>query len=163
MAIFSQLARCLVTLYSLSTFVVAGIPWDRQRVMQELDLGDIITLIAERWERVLPAAGVEQGPRQSSQNGNGQIAEDPWSNTRRKVSDIGKWWEEKVAAISTAESDRISGPNLESNMTQNAESSGQQHANDIFEYWPVDAEMLNDNWLGDLMRGGYDFNMAPLF
>lgn len=163
MAIFSQLARCLVTLYSLSTFEVAGVPWDRQRVTQELDLGDVIKLIADRWERVLPAAGIEQSSRPSSQNFNEQIPDDTWSNTKRKVSGISKWWETKVAAMSAADLVTRNGASVNLNAPQGTNAPGQQHANSMFEYGPADVEMLDDNWLRDLMGGGYDFNLAPHF
>lgn len=164
MAIFSQLARCLVTLYSLSTFAAVGVPWDRQRVAQELNLGAIIKLIADRWELVLPAAGIEQGSRQSLRNcNNGQIPEDPWSNTKKKVSDIGKWWEAKVAAMYAADLDKRNGVSVDSSISQSAEQPEQQDVDNMFEYGPVDMEMVNDNWLRDLMGGGYDFNLAQHF
>ena len=69
MAILTQMAHCLVALYRLSTFESPDIPWDRQRVRQELDLGDIIKLIADRWEQVPAAAGIEMGSRRVGERG----------------------------------------------------------------------------------------------
>lgn len=168
MAIFSQLARCLVTLYNLSTLAAAaGVPWDRQRVRQELDLGDVIRRIAERWDRVLPAAGIEHGPAPAVGRYDGEhqrIPEDPWSNTKRKVAEIGRWWEAKVAAISATDAAGMGDngpPEAESVMSLDAFNSGQPQMNNAFEFEPMDMDTLDDSWLRDLLGGGHDFNLAP--
>jgi hypothetical protein len=159
-AIFSQLAQCLVALYRLTTFAAPGILWDRQRVIQELDIADVIKLIGDRWERVPLAAGLETRPLQVGVREDDRWPEDPWSHTKRKVLAIGMWWEAKVAAMTGADVESENGPRSEGDRATNEpEISGQQQMD--AEFRAMDMELLDDSWLRDLFVGEYDFNMAP--
>lgn len=86
MATLTQMGHCLVGLFRLSTFEAPDIPWDRRRVRQEMDLGDIIKHIVESWEQLPIVAGIEI-PRSAS--GKGDITKlivDSWENVPRVAS-----------------------------------------------------------------------------
>jgi hypothetical protein len=53
------MAHCLVALFRLSTFESPDVPWDRQLVRQELDLGAMAQCMADRWGAVPEAAGLD--------------------------------------------------------------------------------------------------------
>lgn len=118
---------------------------------QELDLGDIVKLMADRWEQVPPAAGIEMGSRRVGERGD-QCSGDPWSHTRKRILGIGNWWEAKVAAMTAADAERESG--------LRAEVPGQQQM-EALEFGAMNMDTLDDIWMRDLMGGGYEFNLEP--
>jgi hypothetical protein len=163
MAYFTQMAHCLVALYRLSTFESPDIPWDRQRVRQELDLGDIFKLMADRWEQVPPAAGIEMGFRRAGERGDDQWSGDPWSHTRKRVLGIGNWWEAKVATMAAADAERESGPGAEENRAVNRFGAPGQQQMEALEFGAMNMDTLDDIWIRDLLGGGYEFNLEPYF
>lgn len=144
MAILTQMAHCLGALFSLSTFESPDVPWDRQRVRQELDLGEMVKLMLGRWKGVPAAPGLDTG-------GMGEKGEDLWTLTKRSMG-IGNWWETKVAAAAAAaaESEREGGHDV-------AMGHGNGNGNEVVNGFGV---------LGQQQMEARDFaamNMDPLF
>jgi hypothetical protein len=90
MALFTQLAHCLVILCRLNTFESSDIPWDCQRIRQEMDVGELLRLWAETWDSVPEAAGLILDSDKNDIS--------PWLYTKQKLQPIAKWWEMRLAA-----------------------------------------------------------------
>jgi hypothetical protein len=151
MAILAQLSHCLVVLFRLSTFESPNVPWDAQRIRQELNLGKLVALWAERWEGIAAAAGLET----NTMNDKG---EDPWSFTRKKLSAIAKWWEGKVAAISAAEAEKDGSHGVEHGTM---DGFGEQQM-DAMDFTGLSMDMFDDAWMGGLL-GGRHYSAEPYF
>jgi hypothetical protein len=153
-AIFSQLAHCLVALFRLNTFESPDVPWDRQKVKQELDLKDILKLWIERWEQVPAATGLVTSMMSGEED-------DIWSFTREKILAISSWYELKLAAMSTADADKQTRQGLEENGGLNRSMESLQQQTDM-DFSTVNLEAFDDTWIGDLLGGGFEFT-EPYF
>jgi hypothetical protein len=151
MAIFAQLSHCLVVLFRLSTFESPNVPWDTQRIRQELDLGKLVELWAERWEGVAAAADLDT-------NMMGDKDDDPWSFTRKKLFAIAKWWEGKFAVIKAAEAEK-DGPHGVENGTIDGFGERQM---DAMDFTRLSMDIFDDVWMGGL-TGGRDYAVEPYF
>jgi hypothetical protein len=154
MAIFAQLSHCLVVLFRLSTFESPNVPWDTQRIRQELDLGKLVELWAERWDGIPAAAGLETNTMSDK-------GDDPWSFTKRKLFGIAKWWEAregKVAAISAAEAEKDGSHGVDHGTV---DGFGEQQM-DTMDFTALSMDMFDDVWMGGLL-GGRDYATEPYF
>ncbi len=158
MAILAQMAHCLVALFRLSTFESPNVLWDRQRVRQELDLGEVVKLMSDRWGGVSAAAGLDT-------SGMGENGEDLWILTKRFMG-IGNWWEMKVAAAAAAatEAEREGGRGV-------AVGHGNGNGNEVvdglgvpgpqqmeaMDFAAMNVDFLEDVWIKDLLAGGCEF------
>jgi hypothetical protein len=106
MPIFNQLAHCLIVLFRLSTFESLSVQWDRKNVRQELDLGQMVKLMASRWEEVATAAGLDQGLMNQIMSPTSDPDEGPWAYTRKKLLVVAHFWETKLASMVQIEEGR---------------------------------------------------------
>jgi len=160
MAIFAQVAHCLATLFRLSTFDSPDVPWDRQLVRQELDLGEIARLLADRWGEVPAAAGLDM-------SGIGENEVDLWNVSKKRFMGIANWWETNVAAAAAAAagtgagSDGAGGVVVEhGNGTEavNGWCSGQKQM-EAANFAATNTDFLDDAWMRDLFAGDYEFTL----
>ena len=156
MAIFSQLAHCMVALFRLSTFECPGVQWDRQRVRQELDLREILRLWQERWQMVPAAAGLDADLTSDKDEG-------PWVYTHRTLLVIGKWWEARVACMIAAERQSDAGQGVEGNGTAEGFGMPQQHQIEAMDFTAMNLDGWDDTWMRDMLGGGYDYFKEPYF
>jgi hypothetical protein len=158
MAILSQMAHCLVALFRLSTFESPNIPWDHQRIRsEELDLGEILAIMVDRWEKVPQAAGIETCPQRVGERDE-QWAGDPWSHARKRIQGIKDWWQARVTAtrgMDTPENTRAE----DNGAMDELGLQGQQM--EAMELGAMNMETLDDMWIRGLLGGGYDINWDP--
>jgi len=158
MTVLTQIAHSLVALFRLSTFESPDTPWDCQRVRQELDFGEVIQLVVDRCEQVPSAVGIEMGPRRASEREDGLWPEGSWLHTMNKLLVVRGVWEAKIAAMAAPDAEREDGPGPEHNGTLNGFGvHGTQHM-DALDFGGLDIDMLDDNWIRDMLGGGYDNN-----
>lgn len=157
MAILTQMGHFLVALFRLSTFEAPDIPWDRQRVRHEIDLGDTIKHIVESWEQVPEVAGMDATPR-LGERGDGQLWEGSWVHAMKGLLLVKSCWEAKVAAMTATDAERGGGLGPEDDGAANGLGiPGLQQMDDL-EFGAMNLDMLDDTWVRD-MFGGYDFNL----
>ena len=87
-SIFSQLVRCLITLYRLSTLEDPA--WDRKAVQKTADLLVIFDQVIENMEQVAAIA---------RQDNNGSTEEDTFSRTAKMFRSIRPGWEAKLVSL----------------------------------------------------------------
>jgi hypothetical protein len=154
----TQIAHCLAALFRLSTFDSPDIPWDRQRVRQEMDFGDIVQLIFDRWEQAPEANGIEIGTRRSEVTEDGYESEQWWFHSMRRILLLKSLWEAKVAAMTAVEAPQVSGGlGTDLNVNFNGVWVPGTQMMDALEFGPMNMDMLDDIWIRDML-GGYDFN-----
>ncbi|KIN06912.1 hypothetical protein OIDMADRAFT_150163 [Oidiodendron maius Zn] len=158
MAILTQMAHCLAALFRLSTFEAPDIPWDRQRIRREMDLGDIVKLIVDSWEQVPQAAGIEIPHQPAGERGDNQMLEGSWLYGMKGLLVVRSFWEAKVAAMAAADAEREGGPGPEDNRAMNEFGIPGSQQMDALEFGAMNMDMLDDTWLRDGL-GGYDFNL----
>lgn len=89
MAVFTQMAHCIIALFRLSTLDYPG--WDCGVVRNLANLSAILGQIINNMVQVKPAAGLDRGDPEDK---------DIFSAKFRKVDKIKTWWDSKVAAES---------------------------------------------------------------
>jgi hypothetical protein len=143
MPIFNQLAHCMIVLFRLSTFESPGVHWDRKRVRQELDLGEMVKLMASRWEEVATALGLHEVHVEDISGPTSDHDPDPWTYTRKKLLLVAHFWEMKLASMVQ---DEDGGP-----MTADNNSSAFSGF-DTVQFEQMDfsnMDFLNDIWMGE--------------
>jgi hypothetical protein len=150
LAFFTYLAHSLVALFRLSTFESPDIPWDRHRVIQELDMKEVLRLWSLRWSQVPAAAGLEESERNGGNS-------DVWTYTKDKLTSISAWFELKMASMSAADDERHNGRASEGSETLNG-SLPVQHQMDV-DFPTINFDPLDEAWMRDML-GGFDFSGA---
>lgn len=122
----------------------------------ELDIAEVSQLMAQRWDAVPKAAGIERERLTEEEEDADELGGlDPWSYTTKRALGIGDWWEGKVANIAaTACKEFTETPVTESGVLE-------QQQLGTLEFDSVDMDILDDPWMMDLLGAGYDFNMEP--
>jgi hypothetical protein len=145
----------MVALFRLSTFETPGIPWDRQRVIAELNFGELIRTWAERWEGVPNAAGLDI-------NKEGENEESPWCYTRKLLLVILNWWEVKIAPKIAADTRKSGGQGTEENTAMDTTKTPGQQPMEM-DFAVANLDLLDDVWMKDILGGGYEFFRDPYF
>jgi hypothetical protein len=158
MTVLTQMAHCLVALFRLSTFESADIPWDRQRVTQEMHFGNVIKLVVDRCEQVPSVVGIEMAPRRVVEREDGLWPEGSWLHVMNKLLVVGNVWEAKIAAIAAADAERGDGPPPEHNGVVNGFGVHGPQQMDALEFGGMDMDILDDTWIRDMLGGGYECN-----
>jgi len=154
----TQIAHCLVALFRLSTFDSPDIPWDRQRIREEMDFGDMVQLIFDRWEQVPEANGIENGAGRSEVTEDGYESEQSWFHSMKRILRLKGLWEAKVTAMTAMDAPEMSGGlGTDNNVNLNGVWVPGTQMMDALEFGPMNMEMLDDTWIRDML-GGYDFN-----
>jgi hypothetical protein len=162
MATFTQLGHCLIALYRLTAFNQPGISWCREGVKTELDIAEVSRLMAQRWEEVPRAAGIErEGLREGEEDEDELGGLDPWSYTTKRALGIGSWWEGKVSNLAVITANRESAAAVEASEPVAGSGVPEQQQIEALEFDGVDIDILDDPWMMDLLGGGYDFNVEP--
>jgi len=156
-AILTQTCHCLIALFRLSIFEAPDIPWDCQRVRQEIDLGDVVKIIVARLEQVPQVAGIEMSPQLVGESGE---LEGTWFYAMKGLLMVKGCWEAKVAAITAADVGREDESPSEDNMHLNVNENGvvEPQQIDALDFGAMNIDMLDDTWIRDIL-GGYDFNL----
>lgn len=132
-SIFSQLVKCLVTLYRLST--LTDLAWDKDGVRRTADLLSIMDHVISNMERASTQAGY-------SDNNNGTETEDVFFRTAKTFRSMRSAWEAKVRP-------------MDSLAISTATPTDLPHQEDGLPFSdPFPVELSNDDWM-------MDFLMAP--
>jgi hypothetical protein len=105
LATFAQCLHCMTVLYRLSTFEAQGVHWDRQMVLNEINLGDTMDVWCKRLEAV-PLIG---DPSKSD------TTLTPSMHFSKTIAVIVKWWKMKVE------------PGLRGNISQSDTTVADEH------------------------------------
>jgi hypothetical protein len=124
-----------------------------------MDFGDIVKLIVDRWEQVPEANGIEMSPGRAEITEDGQESEQPLFHAMKKLLAVKSLWDMKVAAMTAADaSEGASGLVPEEHGAAGGAWGPGMHIMDSLEFGPMNMEMLDDNWIRDMLGGGFDFN-----
>jgi hypothetical protein len=150
MALLAQQAHCIVALFRISTFESPDIPWNRQRVRQEIDFGETVKLLAQRWSGAPKAGGLYHGAVRGKED-------DVWSLTGKKFIGIKNWWDLMVA-------DRQRDQDMDQNSAvPGLGATGQQQQMEEVDYAAMNMEFWDDIWIKDLLGGGNEFTSDSYF
>jgi hypothetical protein len=86
MAMFTQIAHAIITLYRLSTF--EGVDWDRGLAKETAEFSATLKTFIGKMRQVKSAAGLDVGVAENV---------DVYFNTANRLQTINDWWEAKVA------------------------------------------------------------------
>lgn len=159
MSTYSQMAHCLVALYRLTTFESPDVPsWDRQRVLRELNFGDLLRDWRDRWERVPRAAGLDIDLRNELDDD-----ENPWSYCKRGLTTILHWWDIKIAPRLVNDTAKESQPVVDhgGNSTETNPSNADFNSLLMEDFSAVDTSFIDDAWMRDMLGGGLDYLKEP--
>lgn len=130
-------------------------PWDRQRIRQELDLAEVVKILGERFGAVPDATGMIHGDL-------GEQSRDFWFMTKKRCDALETWLQTKSA--STAASKGREGNANASDYGSNGimAEPGQLHMKD---YDPTNMQMefLDDVWTRNLLSGDSDFSLETFW
>ena len=143
MAVSTQFAQCTVALFRLSTFEAPGIPWDRRRVQQELDLAQAAKSWAKMWDGVPAAAGLDL----AGYNNN------PWAFTVRAMNAIAYWWEASIWPKIDAETSVTRPPDFRTADTGTSGMGFMPFPTGDFEAM----DFTDDSWMREVMSAPYAF------
>jgi hypothetical protein len=148
-AIFAQMAHCLVVLFRLSMFEFPGVSWDRQRALKELDLGEVLRSWIKKLGEVPETVSLDKGMSSSSE-------ENTWNHGVGRMSLILEWWEVKVAPRLAAPAQARDQATKEDANTTSLDLSTQQAA-ETLDLTMADWDYLDDAWMRDIMSGSDEY------
>lgn len=154
MAILAQMAHCIIALFRVNTFESPDFPWDRQRAIQEMDFGNVVKIMTERWSRIHEEAGL-------TLNTPIDKAIDPWTCTNRRITGMANWWEAKLGAMAAAEREGDNSQGILQNGLGSASVGLGQPQMDgiVFPAVNMNMDFLDDIWIRDLLGGGTEYTM----
>ena len=139
----------MVALYRLSTFDSPNTPWDRQRVLQELNFGDVVKKLINAIEGIPQAIGMEIDIL-SETNTN------VWCHTRRMLLKILGWWEATIAPKLMADAGKTSqAQGMEGHTGENVVGSSDQQQMDTMDFNLVNFDFVDDGWMRGMLGGAY--------
>jgi hypothetical protein len=122
-------------------------------VRQEMDFGDVVKLVVDRWDQLPQANGIEVLPERTE---NSQELDQSWFHAMRRILVIKNLWEAKAGAMVASDAERTGGLGTEENGIPNGFAEpGMQPA---WEFGGVNLDLLDDIWMRDMLGGNYDFN-----
>lgn len=142
---FGQIAHCMIVLLRLSIFESPEIPWDRRRIIEELNLGKVVKDWKDRFSDMPQAAGLDLDV------GN-DFDESIWSLLSRRQSAILEWWDTKVAPR-LASIDESKGRGVEERADPDPMDVSAQQATDVIDITSEYMQSLDDDaWWKALMN-----------
>ncbi|KAH8756431.1 hypothetical protein F5882DRAFT_385163 [Hyaloscypha sp. PMI_1271] len=153
----TQMGHFLFALFRLSIFESPDVPWDRRRVRQEMNFGDIVQLVVDRWEQVTEANRIEIVPEMAKVTKDGAWSEPSWFHAMKRVLVLQGLWEAKVAAMTAADVDRAGGLKPQESEGINELGGPGMQQMDGMEFGGMNVDLLDDDWIQDMLGGGYDF------
>jgi len=148
-----QAAHCIVVLFRLTTFESPNIPWDRQRVIREIDFGETIRTWLELWVRFPAAAGLEDDMPP------GGVDEPAWKNTERILMGILNFWETKILPKVMMETDVVSDLNVPGSNTQGGDGVLGTQQLEALNF--ADMSFDDNGWMQDVVGSGYELFIEP--
>ena len=143
--IYSQLGHCFVALFRLSTFESPHIPWDRQRIVTELDLGDVARKLVYVYDAMPTAAGID--------NTGVEACQAQWDYGKMvMLTTVLKWWDSKVRPSIMGSSS----PSTEHGAAQQETTSGMFNPS-VVDFADMDFGLEDEEWLKEIMNSGFDF------
>ena len=143
--VYSQLGHCLVALFRLSTFESPHIPWDCQRIVTELDLGDI----ASKWVDVYNAAPIAAG----IDNTGAEACQSQWDYGKMIVlTTVLKCLDSKVRPSIMGSSN----PSTEHDASQRETMAGLFNSC-VIDFGDMDFGFEDEEWLKEIMSSDFDF------
>jgi hypothetical protein len=174
LATFTQIAHAIIVLFRLSTYESPGFRWNRQKVVQELDFGDVACCWAKKWRSVPINCGFVTKILGSGAGNTIQAAEwekagedeDSWTHAGRVFELLGSCWKRRV--LPKLFPDMDAGKDREGtvpSMNEDVNMSGINASNQHFDLPAADfsdgflnMELPDDRWLNELFReGGQEF------
>jgi hypothetical protein len=154
-SVYTHLGHCLVALFRLSTFEAPGIPWDRQYIVSQIDLGTVV----RKWIQIF-----ESSPKAAGIDVSGACGQDSqWEYSKRiLLTTILKWWETKVRPSIMGGAEEQEQRN--SDESPDAEKAGLETTNDAFDaamdfgdMGDMNFDFNTEPWMRDLFGNGFDF------
>jgi hypothetical protein len=137
----TQVGHCFVTLFRLSTFESPDVLWDRQRIISELDVSQVVRQWTQIYESAQKAAGIDD------RGADGQVS--PWEHSNQVFfNTILKWWDSKIR------------PSIMNQEHQLAEQGAQRTLDASLpsvDFSDVDFNFDNELWMMDVLSNGLDF------
>lgn len=156
LAIFLQMSHCMVVLFRLSTFDSPLVPWDRHRVKQELDFGEVTKLISDRFGSVPEAIGLKTDEPEEKPS-------DFWLLTKKRSDVINSWWEMTFASIASTEHAQSTPGTVGAESSEDTDIGGTYGKIGELESTVIDMEFLDDVWTRDLLSGESDFTLETFW
>lgn len=148
MSTLAQIAHGIVTLYRLSTLdsSTLGFVWDTKMVRRELDLGNLVSILTERWGQVPLVVGFT-----GAEDGIGC-----WHYIKIRTAAIGRWWEGKLAAEAVEAEKQKEKDRQKEQEGSNFEGTGKEGQFSPYQAEPtdfgaMDLDLLDDTWIRDFM------------
>jgi hypothetical protein len=148
MATFTQLAHCLVVLFRLTTFEAPGIPWDKQRIVRELDFGEVVRTWANRWNEVAQLLKL---------NGEtlAELEEYPWFCAKKTLSFILNVWETKI--LPKLNSETTVAVAIRTEAPKCAEALGVHSQPDDMDFSIMTTNFSDDTFIREVFEGGFEY------
>lgn len=143
--VYAGFGHCLVALFRISTLELPDAFWNRQHVISELDVGDVM----RKWSHILEAAPQALGLEKMTSSGSESLFE----HYRKTFSiTVLKWWETKIRpSIMKPEQP----PQKESEQLQTS-IPGDLPAGDT-DFAAMDMDLDDESWMRDMLNSGFDF------
>jgi hypothetical protein len=142
LAIFTQMAHCMISLFRLSIFESSGVSWDRQRVRKELEFGEIVKVWIMNGKGVLEATGMDVDMP-------GSAGENAWSHLVKRLSLVVEWWEAKVVPILVASEAKNQASKDNSEISSFGDSNLQM--GEALDLTTANFDFFDDAWMRDMM------------
>ena len=156
--IYTQKSHCIVTLSRLSIFESIDTPWDRQRIQDELNFGDLVKRWLESWDRLPAECGWDVSMV-------GETEENIWCYTKRLLSVIISWWEVRQASrAQTHARARREQEFAAERPASAADAQAQQPLHfDVSDFPGFDFDFFGDESMRDIFGGALEHFRDPPF
>lgn len=152
-SLYTHMGHALVALFRLSTFESEHVPWNRQYIISQVDLGTVV----KQWIDLF-----ETSPRAAKIDITGACGQDSQWDYSKKIllNTISKWWETKVrpsimgeevsqetteAPVASAEDKAMSTEQFDASMP------------DLGDLCDIDFNFESEAWMRDMFSSGFDF------
>lgn len=147
MGLWVQITHCIVAVFRLSTVEVPGVPWDRQRVLQEFDLGDLLKTLSKRWEQAPEAAGLEIGLESGPDD-------NVWYHTKKIFMIYLNCWETRILPKIGAEANKPGADGMVDHPVGNAFNIPDSQQLETIDFFDVNMDLFEEAWMKDVLGGG---------
>jgi hypothetical protein len=147
LAIFTQMAHCMISLFRLSIFKSSGVSWDRQRVRKELEFGEVVNVWIKNGKGVPGATGMDLDMPDSSEN--------VWSHLVKRLSLVVEWWDTKVVPmLVTSDSGVQASKDNSERFSFHAPGPQMGEALDLT---AASLDLFDDAWMRDMLSGSDEY------
>lgn len=153
LSLFTQASHCVVTLFRLSILELQSGAWDRQRVIKEVNFGEVLNVWAKNLQILPEAAGLHISPGIATE-------ECSWHYGRRMLSLIINWWEAKIVPKLDAHANKTKPTSLDDNLIENdgAINLSNVQAGNSEEF---DMDFLDEAWMRDVFPRSFEYLREP--